>query len=145
MNHFLVDYDAPDKLGICETLPLLLDELNVVDIGGESVASLFNDVIDRVNGNFSKMFCRACDAFACHGSHRNLLQSLPVLQVDRLSYLIQNLTGLFSGLLIARIYDRGMKSHVEQELGFLEKLACKDHRGGCSVAHFVVLSLGNLH
>ena len=44
MNDLLVDDDALDQLGLLEALALLLDDLDVVDVGDDCSVPLLNDL-----------------------------------------------------------------------------------------------------
>src|SRR5881397_3696272 len=144
MNDLLVYDYAVDKLGIHEALSFLLHKLNIINISDERVSSLLDDPVDSFNSYLGKMFRRASKTLPVHRGHGHLLERLKVLQIDRLRNLIENLLGLLSGFLVARVDYSRMDSLVEQQLRPLEKFAREHHRSGCPIAHFIVLGLCDL-
>src|SRR6266540_1784441 len=122
MDDLLVDYHTIDKLGVQETLSLLLYQLNIVDICHKRISSFLNDPVNSLNRDLCKMFCCSAETLTVHSCHGHFSKSLRIFQVNSLRNLVQNLSGLFSRLLVTCVYYGWMNTLIKQQLGPFQKL-----------------------
>ena len=91
MDDFLVYDYASDELGIIEALSLLLNELNILNVGSERVAPLLGDLVNSFDRDLGEMLGSRPETLSMHRGKRDLPKGLNVLQVDGLSNILQNL------------------------------------------------------
>src|SRR3989441_1279223 len=144
VDAFLVEDNSIDEGRVREVAAVFLLDQDVVNVRADLARDLFDDGLDRVDGDVGQEVRVRPDASTGHRGPRDRPERVLVGPLDGKGELSKEFDGLRRGHAVAVHDERRVDLLLDEALRFLEKLPGQDDGARRAVADLVVLGLRDL-
>src|SRR5437867_2415809 len=144
VDAFLVEDDSIDERRVREVAAVFLLDQDVVNVRADLARDLFDDGLDRVDGDVGQEVRVRPDASTGHRGSRDRSESVLIGPLDGKGELSKEFDGLRRGHPVAVHDERRVDLLLDEALRFLEELPGQDDGARRAVADLVVLGLRDL-